>query len=124
MAVVSDMYMDNVADYYIKIREIIKEAERRAINRHKYSLSQQQGYDISFEVAAEDWFANHSQEWHERRLRSMLASQREEINRFKWIESERARRDLGRTAVEEWIHRHGPGWRLQWEMSHYDDDYL
>ncbi|MCS6970212.1 MAG: hypothetical protein RMM29_02710 [Planctomycetota bacterium] len=32
------------------------------------------------------------------------------IDRHKWIESERARRDLGKNAVDDWIERYWRGW--------------
>lgn len=36
---------------------------------------------------------------------SILPHAREEIARHKWIESEKARRDLGQKAVEDWLRR-------------------
>jgi hypothetical protein len=36
---------------------------------------------------------------------SILPHAREEIDRHKWIESEKARRDLGQKAVEDWLRR-------------------
>jgi hypothetical protein len=39
----------------------------------------------------------------------------EEAKRFKWIESEKARRDLGETAIQIWIGRHWNGFlRHRW----------
>jgi len=36
---------------------------------------------------------------------SFLPHAREEIERHKWIESEKARKDLGQSAVEDWLRR-------------------
>lgn len=38
-------------------------------------------------------------------MQSFLQHAREEINRHKWIESEKACRDLGNKAVEDWLRR-------------------
>jgi hypothetical protein len=121
MASAMEVCGSNACDNYAKIKALIEEAELRAINRHKYYLSQQQGEDIGFQVAAADWFTNYSEAWHQKRHSKMLEMQREEIKRFKWIESEREQRDLGRSAVEDWIHKHAAEWRVNWEQS-YDDD--
>ena len=82
----------------------------------------QQGEDVGFETAARDWFQNYAKAWHENRMQKMLQMQREEISRYKWIESERARQDLGRSAVEEWVHKHAADWRVNWEASNLDDE--
>jgi len=111
-------------DHYDRLKQMLEEAERRAINRHKYDMSMQQGEDVGFEVAARDWFEHCAEAWHEHRLRKMLQMQREEINRYKWIESERACKDLGRSAVEDWIHKHAAEWRVMWEETHLDKDPL
>jgi hypothetical protein len=38
-----------------------------------------------------------------------------EIERFKWIESEKAGRDLGEIAIREWVRRHWSGYlRAKW----------
>jgi len=113
---------ENGIEHYTKLREVIAEAERRAINKHKYTMSEQYGCEVGFDEAMQDWNEKCAKTWRENRLRKMLYSQREEINRFKWIASELAGEDLGRSAVEEWIHKHGPGWRFNWEEAHIDAD--
>lgn len=122
MSLATNICGNNAYDQYDYLKEMLEEAERRAINRHKYELSMQQGEDVGFEQAARDWFENCAQAWREHRLRKMLQMQREEINRYKWIESERARKDLGRPAVEEWIHKHAAAWRVMWEETYLDKD--
>jgi hypothetical protein len=121
MAMAMEVCSNNMYDNYAQVKSLIEEAELRAINRHKYALSQQQGEEVGFQAAAEDWFSNYSEAWRQKRHVRMLEMQREEINRFKWIASERERRDLGRSAVEEWIHKHAAEWRLNWEQN-YDDE--
>lgn len=99
-------------------------AERRQVERHKYFLSQARGIDVGFETAAKDWFEKHSQEWREERHRRMLAMQRDEIARYKWLRSEEARRDLGAAAALEWIRLYAASWREWFEKEYNDVDEL
>lgn len=122
MAMTMDITEKSACDYYDTLRGMIEEAERRAINRHKYYMSMERGEDVGFETAAKDWFLYYAQAWHARRMQRMLQMQRDEINRYKWIESERARKDLGRSAVEDWVHKHAAGWRVTWESQNLDED--
>ena len=95
-------------------------AERRQVERHKYFMSQNSGKDVGFESAARDWFEKHSQEWREERHRRMLAMQRDEIARYKWLRSEEARRDLGSAAALEWIRLYAAA-RREWFEKEYED---
>src|SRR4051812_17111346 len=46
---------------------------------------------------------------------SVWADSQQEIDRFKWIESERAGRDLGEAAIRAWIRQHWCGYlRARW----------
>lgn len=89
--------------------------ELKAIEEHKYHLSQQYGYDVGFELAKQDWMAKYSAQW---RMRHMLELQRAEINRHKWIESEKAQRDLGADAVFDWINTYAAQWREWYEREY------
>lgn len=59
----------------------------------------------------------------QRRTRNPLAeiiqSQLEEINKYKWIESEKAGRDIGmERATREWMAKHFPEWkRYRWNEA-------
>lgn len=102
----------------------LNKAERRQIERHKYFMSMQQGRDVGLEAAARDWLECHAQTWREERQRQMLARQREEIARYKWIRSEEAQRDLGTLAALEWVNKYAAQWR-EWydrEFGDRDDD--
>ena len=59
--------------------------------------------------------SKNSQRWSEERQAEMLAEQREEILRHKWIESEKAQRDLGSEAALDWIRRYAAQWRRWYE---------
>ena len=48
-------------------------------------------------------------------LRRYLEAQLDEIQKFKWIESERANEDIGfDRAAFEWIRLHGDSFRREW----------
>ena len=45
-------------------------------------------------------------------LAEIVASQHHEIDTYKWIESEKAGRDIGwERAAHEWSHKHFPEWK-------------
>jgi hypothetical protein len=102
----------------------LSRAEQRQVELHKYFLSQKRGGDVGFETAARDWFEKHSQEWREERHRRMLAMQRDEIARYKWLRSEEACRDLGAAAALEWIRLYAASWREWFEKEFNDVDEL
>lgn len=106
---------------YGQILGRLKKAELREIERHKYYLSLAKGEDVGFEAAAADWLSRYAQQWREERQRKMLALQREEINRYKWIQSERASQDLGGQAVLEWIQKYAAHWR-DWYENEYEEE--
>ena len=49
----------------------------------------------------------------------IVRSQQEEINKYKWIESERAGRDIGwERAAREWLQNYFPDWkRYRWNRA-------
>ena len=86
-------------------------AEARAIRVHKYYLSQAAGYDVGLECAVENWKRYHARSWRNERIRREMEIQRREIEKHKWIESERQGADQGQKAVRDWIDRYAAGWR-------------
>ncbi len=52
-------------------------------------------------------------------LAEINQSQQEEIKKYKWIESEKAGRDIGwERARREWLAKHFPAWkRSRWERA-------
>ncbi|MBN2309987.1 MAG: hypothetical protein JXR94_13515 [Candidatus Hydrogenedentes bacterium] len=65
-----------------------------------------------------DWLEHCAVAWREARQAEFLAGQREEILRHKWLESEKAHRDLGSEAVLDWIRNHAAAWRKWYEEGH------
>ena len=101
--------------------ERLQVAERRAIQAHYEQMRLVMGAQVSFEHAREDWLQHHAVRWREELQRRMLSLQRLEIERHKWIESEKAQRDLGREAVMDWVLNHAAQWR-EWYEREYQAD--
>lgn len=99
-------------------KPMFSRGEIRDIERHKYFLSQQRGYDVGFEAAARDWLDHHAEEFRERRQQHMAKLQCEEIARHVWLESERACRDVRREAALDWVRKYAAQWR-QWYEAEY-----
>ncbi|MDH4128179.1 MAG: hypothetical protein OEV44_05460 [Spirochaetota bacterium] len=47
-----------------------------------------------------------------------IEAQVNEIQKYKWIESEKACRDLGQQAVKDWIIKYSPDFREKWEQNY------
>jgi hypothetical protein len=95
------------------------EAADREIERHKYYLSLERGHDVGYEAAKEDWLENYAAQWESQRQVSMLDLERGEIAKHQWIESEKAHKDLGRSAALDWVIRYAAQWRA-WYDSEYE----
>jgi hypothetical protein len=91
-------------------------AEYKAIEVHKYYLSEKAGYDVGMEFAIADWLKNHAVEWRKRRFQKDNRDQIREIKKHKWIESEKAGRDLGDQAALDWVVKYAKGWRRRREQ--------
>ncbi len=94
-------------------------AERHAVEDNRRVLSRKAGREVSIDAALADWLEHHAVKWREKRQAAYLAMQRDEINRHKWIESEKADRDLGSAAVMDWIAQYGAAWRT-WFDEEFD----
>ena len=92
-------------------------AECRAIEQHQAVLSVQHEREVPLADALDDWLTHWSQQWREERQANMLAMEREEILRHKWLESEKQKRDVGSDAVFDWIRRYAPSWRKWFEEN-------
>ena len=51
-------------------------------------------------------------------LRAYLVFQREEMDRHKWIESEKARRDLQAPSLSDWVRRYSIVFSRYWRRTH------
>ncbi len=102
-------------------REKLSKVECRAVERHWRHLAQVWRPDVTYEEALEDWLANHAEAWRVRRQERALEKQRQEMLKHKWIESEKARCDIGKQAYIDWIKRYAADWRRWYEETEEED---
>ena len=79
---------------------------------------------VAFDEAVDYWEDQYACRWRQQRLARQMARQREEILRHKWIESEKAQRDLGAEAVLDWIRCYAAQWRNWYEECEINDSSL
>lgn len=92
---------------------------RIEIERHRNCLEGEWGHPVSFEEAEQHWTQHCMTGWKQAELQRYMELQRQEILKHKWIESEKARRDLGQDAVMDWIHRYAASWREGYQQEYY-----
>lgn len=100
----------------------LTQAEQLAVQKHRQLLAARTGAEVTEQQAMEDWLANCAVRWREDRQARYLAKQREEMLRYKWIESEKAHRDLGRDAIMDWIQHYAAQWRAWYEQEYADEE--
>ena len=89
--------------------------EQKAIDYHRLRMTEQLQREVSIEEALTDWGANYRMKWRAARMARVLALQRSEIERHRWIESEKAQHDVGRRAAMEWVQHHAADWRREYD---------
>lgn len=87
--------------------------ELEAIQMHKYYLSEHAGYDVGEQFAREHWRLHQAQRWRHEQLRQDMEEQLREMRKYRWIESEKAKTDLGTEAELDWIRKYAVQWRKQ-----------
>jgi phosphotransferase system HPr-like phosphotransfer protein len=91
-------------------------SELRAIEIHKYYLSEREGREVNFEEAMVDFLDNYETGFLCRKQVEDNQEQNQEIQRYKWIESEKEGHDIGsRKAALDWIEKYGCIWREERE---------
>ena len=91
-------------------------AELRAVEEHKYFLSQQRGHEVTIEEATADFLARFAEAWRQEKLRNDNRDQRAEIEKHKYSRSMEEGRDIGRAAAAtEWCERYAHIWRAERE---------
>lgn len=53
--------------------------------------------------------------------KDFMSAQIKEIEVYKWLESEKAHRDLGEDAVKEWIKKYAKEFREKWQKMSKND---
>jgi phosphotransferase system HPr (HPr) family protein len=91
-------------------------AELQAILEHKRTMSAAHGVAVSLEEAIEHFIEHYELDWMREKQRRDLAEQRQEIEKHKYLRSEKEGRDIGKTrAAEEWCEKYAPIWRAEHE---------
>ncbi len=101
------------------LAELIR-SQREEIETYRWIESEKAGRDIGWKRASEEWKRRHLVDW-KRSLRDrgilhplfeVLWSQQQEIESYKWIESEKRGHDIGwKRAVTEWQDRYYGEWK-------------
>ncbi len=107
----------NVAEMGIPRGENLTPAEQRQVERHRDALTESTGAPVSWDAAKADWLQRCACEWRQRRQEHMLGLQREEIAKYRWLQSEKAHCDIGRQAAVEWVQKHAAAWRKWYEET-------
>lgn len=90
--------------------------EKLAIEVHKWYLSEKAQRDVGWDFAVADWKINHQKAWREHRRKKHeqdLARQQKKIDDYKWLESEKAGKDLGHKAEQHWVDEYADIWRVK-----------
>jgi phosphotransferase system HPr-like phosphotransfer protein len=91
-------------------------SELRAIEEHKYYLSQKQGREVSLEEAIVDFLIDYEADFFTAKQIEDVREQNAEIMKYKWIESEKEGYDIGtEKAAKEWVEKYGSIWRNEKE---------
>ena len=91
-------------------------SEQRAILVHRYFLGIERGREPSIEETIASWEDRFARQWRRKKFKLDLDAQLREIDRHKYLLSEKAGRDVGwEGAAKDWIQTHGSAWREWWE---------
>src|SRR5437016_3800072 len=94
-------------------------SRREEIEKYRWIESERVGCDIGWTRAEREWRRKHARAWREwlrgsgkvHPIMELIWTQQEEIEKFKWIESERRGEDIGwERAVREWCRFHYESW--------------
>ncbi len=57
----------------------------------------------------------------QKEFKEFLLAQKEELEKYKWIKSEKAGHDVGQAAYMEWVDLYAARFREYWENAHHLD---
>jgi phosphotransferase system HPr (HPr) family protein len=91
-------------------------AELKAIEEHRYFLSQRRGSEVTIDEAITDFVEHFAADWRREKLRRDNLDQREEIQKHKYLRSQEEGHDIGgHSAAEEWCEKYAHIWRAERE---------
>ncbi len=93
----------------------ITPSELKAIEDHKYFMSKDQKREVSIDEAIRDFQERYLNDWRREEGKRGNLEQLAEIEKYKFIRSQEAGRDIGDEAVEEWRRKYAAMWRQERE---------
>lgn len=91
-------------------------AELQAILEHRRTMSAAHGVTVSLEEAIKHFVEHYEFDWLREKQRRDMTAQRQEIEKHKYLQSEKEGRDIGKArAAEEWCAKYAPIWRAEHE---------
>src|SRR5882762_3204354 len=111
--------MENRSEYKSPLADLMR-SQREEIEKYRWIESEKAGRDIGWQRASEEWMRKYFPGWKQNvrergvqpPLFEVLWFQQQEIESYKWIESERTGHDIGwQRAVTEWHDRYYGEWK-------------
>jgi len=111
--------MENRSEYKSPLVDLMR-SQREEIEKYRWIESEKAGRDIGWQRASEEWMRKYFPGWKQNvrargvqpPLFEILWFQQQEIESYKWIESEKRGHDIGwKHAVTEWHDRHYGEWK-------------
>ena len=111
--------MENRSEYKNPLADLMR-SQREEIEKYRWIESEKAGRDIGWQRASGEWMRKYFPGWKQNirergvqpPLFEILWFQQQEIESYKWIESERRGHDIGwNHAVTEWHDRHYGEWK-------------
>jgi len=101
----------------LNIKEIdLTPAELKAVEDHKYFMSQKQGVEVSIEDAIEDFIRNYKEAWAKQKQKKENMEQIEEIKKYIDLKKQKDGHEIGElAAAEEWRKNYAHIWREEKE---------
>ena len=93
-------------------------SERRAILAHRFFLSVEIKREATLEESVGSWESGACMAWRRDKMRRDGLQQLREIERHKYLVSQRLGYDIGaEAAAKDWIENHAAAWREWWELQ-------
>ena len=103
-----------------KVMELLTSAaEVREFERFQSELAESTNKPVDQRSAVQIWLSEHAPRWRRRRQLTAAQLQAEEIRKYRWIESEKKKADVGKDAHLDWVKAYAADWR-RWFENHYD----
>ncbi len=101
----------------MNVKEVnLSPAELQAILEHRHAMSVAEGVEITLDEAIDHFLKHYWLDWMREKQRRDLLEQRQEIEKHKYLQSQKAGYDVGKAhAAEDWCEKYAPIWRIERE---------